>query len=498
MSVAERVGGVADPLGHSKRSSLARLPFLGRLTTLQRLVLGSLVLFALGLAVILTQIVSTYTHSYLSSVDSSLVTEITEFGRSASQRPKGTALRSFAHSYLSSHPLSNGETILIDVFPGPIYGSTDSSSVEPLSRVRQLLDRPPGKTTIFTEAGTGTSYRIIVSPLVNGGKTVGSMVVAANLAQLERQRGEFILLTSLEAVTALAGALAVAAFSLKRILATVQAMTKTAREIAVGDLGTRLRHVGPKDEVGELAATFDIMLDQIESAFNQQSRLVSDLSHQFRTPLTAARGHLELIARGAISQPEEVADSIELVLEELDHLRSLLDRVLLIGRSMEPDFLAIGEVDLATLIRNIGIEASFLANREWRVGNAPEITVRVDGDKVRGAIWNLIDNAIKATSEGDAIGIAVEIGESLDLSVTDSGKGLSPSDQETVFERFARPGGQGRRGTGLGLAIVKAVAEGHGGGVSMRSALGEGATVTISLPLSVIVGPSERSEVEIT
>ncbi len=497
MPASERGFGEAEASSRTSKYSLTRLPLLGRLTTLQRLILGSLALFALGLGVILTQIVSTYTHSYLSTVDSSLVTEITEFGRSASSRPKGVPLGSFAHSYLSSHPLSNGESILIDVYPGPIYGSPASGKIEPLNSVRLLLERPPSKTSIFTESGTATSYRVIASPLVDGKKIVGSMVVAADLSQLERQRGEFILLTSLEAVTALAGALAVAAFSLKRILATIQAMTKTAREIAVGDLGTRLRHTGSRDEVGELAATFDIMLDRIEEAFNQQSRLVSDLSHQFRTPLTAARGHLELVARGAISQPEEVADSIELVLEELDHLRSLLDRVLLIGRSMEPDFLAIGEVDLAALVGNIGIEAGFLAEREWQIGGLPEIVVKVDGDKLRGAIWNLIDNAIKATSNGDTIGIAVAIGDWLDISVSDSGKGLSLPEQETAFERFARPGGQGRRGTGLGLAIVKAVAEGHGGRVSMQSAVGKGATVTISLPLSVIVGPSDRQEVEV-
>jgi signal transduction histidine kinase len=458
--------------------------------TLGRVVIGAMSIFALAMGLLITQLVGSYTHSYLVGLEANLLLQAEQFGKLASERPTKIALSTFAEQYLERHPLPADEYVLIKVGSGPIYGNFGSKAIEALALVRNLLANPPHSSS-FKSLTTGEgSYRMLVAPITENGKNAGVLIFVASLKSFDAQRSEFILLTVLEAGSALVGAMLVAVFSLKRILKAVGRMTSAANEIAVGDLSSRLGETGD-DEVARLAQSLDVMLDRLESAFKAQSQLVSDLSHQLRTPLTAAKGHLELIARGVIDDPDERSRALELVLEELDHLRSLLDRVLFLGKSLEPDFLATTEFELDEMVRSVYEEARYLADRHWLLAPLPSVSVRADMDRLRGAIWNLVDNAIKATGPDDTIALGLIVREEgIIISVADSGVGMSREDQMVVFERFVRKADSRYRGSGLGLAIVKAVAEGHGGSVSINSTLGSGTTVSIKLPISVLVEAS--------
>jgi signal transduction histidine kinase len=138
-----------------------------------------------------------------------------------------------------------------------------------------------------------------------------------------------------------------------------------------------------------------------------------------------------------------------------------------------------------------------LAERHWILGELPDVVLVIDGAKLRGALLNLVDNAVKATGPEDGIELRVRYDHDIVFSVSDTGAGIVAEAQEHVFDRFRRAGSVNQRGDGLGLAIVKAVAEAHGGHVRLDSTEGEGTTVDIVLPASrVLPDRTDDEEVE--
>ncbi len=194
------------------------------------------------------------------------------------------------------------------------------------------------------------------------------------------------------------GAVAGAYLLLRRLLRTVGRITTTASAIENGDLERRLGDQGTDDEVAQLAATFDSMLDRLDASMTVQRRLLSDVSHQLRTPLTVAKGHLEVLARQENPDLDDVHETIGVVVDELDHMSSLVERLLLLGRALEPDFLQVERLDLRTFLSDLFDSARVLADRHWVLTDVPDLVLEVDVAKLRGALLNLIDNAIRATA----------------------------------------------------------------------------------------------------
>ena len=277
-------------------------------------------------------------------------------------------------------------------------------------------------------------------------------------------------------------------FLLRRALRTVGRMTTAAREIGAGELERRLGDPGTDDEMGQLATTLDEMLDRLEGAMDSQRRLLSDVSHQLRTPLTVARGHLEVLRRTGLDDTEAVDQTVGTVLDELDHMRALVERLLLLGRSMEPDFVAWQPIDLRSFLADVHAAASVVADRDWRLPAIPDVVVRGDPANLRGAMLNLADNAVRATRPGDRIALTATIEDrsgDLLISVDDSGPGIPLAARASALSRFGR--GRGADGgQGLGLAIVKVVAEAHGGQVAIDDSPLGGCRVTIRLPARLV------------
>jgi signal transduction histidine kinase len=198
-----------------------------------------------------------------------------------------------------------------------------------------------------------------------------------------------------------------------------------------------------------------------------QRRLLSDVSHQLRTPLTVARGHLEVLERTGAEDPAQVRETVDLVVDEIDHMKALVEQLLMLGHALEPDFLTVEPVDLRSFCRDLIDSARVMASRQWELSDVPDVVIHLDAAKVRGALLNLIDNAGHATVDGDVVGLSVtrDSRGTTTLSVDDSGPGIPPERRALVLERFARPGAADSEGSGLGLAIAQAVARAHGGDV---------------------------------
>ncbi|MEU5876442.1 HAMP domain-containing sensor histidine kinase [Spirillospora sp. NPDC047279] len=272
-----------------------------------------------------------------------------------------------------------------------------------------------------------------------------------------------------------------------RILAPVRLVRRTAAEITEQDLARRIP-VHRRDDVGELAATFNAMLDRLDHAFATQRQFVDDAGHELRTPITIVRGHLELMG----DDPDERAETMRLVTDELDRMSRIVEDLLLLAKAERPDFVQVQWVPVTELTSDIYAKVRALGDREWILDGIGEGDARVDPQRVTQAVVQLAHNALQHTGDGDA----VRVGSALDddravFWVADTGPGVPPDDVERIFERFAHGGSstattggtrRHRTGAGLGLAIVAAIAAGHGGTVRVGGAPGHGARFELDLP----------------
>jgi signal transduction histidine kinase len=356
--------------------------------------------------------------------------------------------------------------------------------------VTEWLTNPPQQT--FTRAVhiSGSLTEFLVAPIIVGGQRTGTFLAAIDLAADEGQRSRVLALSAAEAGIALLAGVASAYLLLRRLLRTVGSITTTAADIGSGALDRRLGDQGIDDEVGQLATTFDSMLERIDRAMTSQRRLLSDVSHQLRTPLTVARGHLDVLKHtGEIANPKVVTETVTLVLDELDHMRALVERLLLLGRAMEPDFLSPDLIDARAFLADLHSACQVLAPRHWVLAAIPDVVVSADVAKLRGALLNLVDNAVRVTSPSDTVEITCELDDAagtLTFAIEDSGPGIPTAQREAVLARFARPGARDQDGSGLGLAIVRAVAEAHGGLVTVGESRLGGARIAMVLPTSLV------------
>lgn len=231
------------------------------------------------------------------------------------------------------------------------------------------------------------------------------------------------------------------------------------------------------------------MNDEAERLLATQRRFLEDASHQLRTPITIALGHSELLA-GQLAENQQKRD-INVVVGELNRLRVLSERLLLIAASANPDFLRPEPVELDQLMGDAVWRWRPAADRHWQLGQFDEATALADSERLGLAIDAMVENAIQHTTAADIIRLAVvrdDRAEEVSLVVQDSGEGIPSDELLHVFDRFAtgaRPVA-GRRGTGLGLALVRAVAEGHGGHVQAHSTPGVGSRFELVLPLAAL------------
>lgn len=458
-----------------KRPSMPGTAF--RLATLHALIVA----VVLGLAA--TLLVATFAAQTSTSTDHATVAQLTAFERAASIRPATQGIEQFATAYFRSAVLPDGELMAVVLPDGRSVGSVDSAPLLSNATVRSW-SIPPAHTLRHRIRVGNQSYAVVAAPMNDGSRQLGTLVVAANRSAGLRDIGRVRRLVVGEALIALLAAVIGSYLLLRRLLRRIGRITDTAAGLGHGDLARRLDERSTSDEVGRLAVTFDAMADRLSGVMEAQRRLLSDVSHQLRTPLTVARGHLEVLDRTGADDPVEVHGTVALVVDELDHMRTLVEQLLMLGRAMEPDFLDTGPVDLRSFCADILDATHVLAKRDWQLAPVPDVVLNVDEAKLRGAILNLIDNSVRATKVDDLIHVSVEqlpTGGVM-LSVDDNGPGIPLHEREVVVERFVSHALPADHRSGLGLAIVRAVAEAHGGSFELADSPLGGCRASITLP----------------
>jgi signal transduction histidine kinase len=274
-----------------------------------------------------------------------------------------------------------------------------------------------------------------------------------------------------------------------RMLKPLRDITGTARSLSVANLHERIGLEGPRDELKELADTFDGMLGRLDGAFASQRRFVANASHELRTPLAIMRAQVDV----ALSDPDvtrgELLATSRVVRDAVDRCERLLNGLLLLARS-DRGLDAAEPVDLAgTAARALDLVSAAAAERgielRWALGQA---TVRGDRALLDRMVANLLENAVTYNrSDGWVEVVTTNGGSQARVRVTNSGPHLPPDQVPSLFEPFRRLSrertGSGR-GAGLGLSIVRSVARAHGGEATAQAQPAGGLTVEIQLPAS--------------
>jgi two-component system, OmpR family, sensor kinase len=267
-------------------------------------------------------------------------------------------------------------------------------------------------------------------------------------------------------------------------LRPVEAMRRRAREVSLSRAGERLPLPAARDEIRRLGETLNGMLDRLQRSFERERRFVADAGHELRTPVAVVKTELEGAMRTGDYGPD-VREALAAAIEECDHLAQLAEDLLVVARSAEgelpvrPEELRAGP--LLEDVRERFADRAAQRNRSIRV--EVEDGLRLNGDplRVRQALGNLVDNALRH-GDGEIVLRSRRESRGVELEVSDRGPGFEPAIADRAFERFARGDrARTRGGTGLGMAIVRAVAEAHGGRAEIVPG-GEGATVRIWLP----------------
>jgi len=279
-------------------------------------------------------------------------------------------------------------------------------------------------------------------------------------------------------------------FLANRALSPIDRITRTAYSISATDLSRRINHVGPRDELGRLADTFDAMLDRLQAAFERERRFTDDAAHELRTPLTILKGRIgvTLSRRRSGKEYESTLRDLE---REVDRLIRLSTDLLFLSRLDQGRLLWHWEaVNLSDLLQVVSEQVKPVAEgKDVRLIESvePGIHVKGDQDQLIRLFLNLLDNAVKYTPPGGEVKLELlRQGRKAMASVSDSGPGIPPEAIPHIFERFFRVDADRSRetgGAGLGLAIAYEIVRQHNGNIEVQSEVGEGTTFVVFLPM---------------
>lgn len=288
---------------------------------------------------------------------------------------------------------------------------------------------------------------------------------------------------------AIAVAIALTFILSRRISAPIQALTIAARRLGQGDFSHKVKSKD-KGELGLLTQTFNAMANDLERTEQLRRNMIADSAHELRTPLTNIRGYLEAI-RDGIVKPDMA--TIQSIYEEVIQLSRLIDEL------QELTLAEAGELTLVYQSQDIAqlINQTIDAAKAQAVVQEISITTNlsedlplcnIDPQRIGQVLRNLLDNAIAHTPKGGVITVAANnLGNEVEVSVTDTGEGIPTEDLQNIFERFYRVDKSRARatgGSGLGLTIAKRLVEAHGGRIEVHSEIGKGSRFSFTIPVS--------------
>ena len=336
------------------------------------------------------------------------------------------------------------------------------------------------------------------TPILHNDRLIGTLYLRAR-SSLEgappRFSPESFFLRSVSQATGLAAliaallALALGVLLARALTRPLKELTAASGAVAAGNLGKQVE-VESKDEIGELAASFNMMSKDLARASSLRRQMTADIAHDLGTPLTVLRGYTDGLRDGTIEGGQELYAALN---EEVAHLQHLVEdlRTLSLADAGELT-LRLRAVDPRALLERVGLAHVVAARQkgvDLRIDAAETLpSVQVDVERMTQVLNNLVSNALRFTAQGQIVLSASAGSGAITLHVTDSGTGIPPEDLNSIFDRFFKVDRSRHRESqsqsGLGLAIARAIVELHRGTIRAESTLGQGTRFSIELPRS--------------
>jgi two-component system OmpR family sensor kinase len=474
---------------------------LRALSVRARLVLGVIVLAALGLAIADVATYASLRSFLLDRTDSTLesahpIVEGNVFGRPGDEQEPGPAGRGAPGvDYIEVRTVTGR---IIESGPAYEFGQEETPPPPELPAKLGLpksVDSEGDRVRYFTVSAQSGAVDYRVRAAIERRFPNRMLLMATSLSGVESTLHRLLLIELLVTGAVLAALAALGLWVVRLSLRPLAAMEKTAGAIAAGNLTQRVEHPDERTEVGRLGLALNAMLARIEAAFKAREaseqklrRFVADASHELRTPLAAVRAYAELFRRGADQNPDDLARSMDGITREAERMSKLVEDLLLLARLDEGRPVERKPVKLDEVVGE-AVETAHALDPSRPIAFEAEPTVVLgDHDRLRQIVDNLLSNIRSHTPADSPVHVTVgrDNGEAV-IEVTDEGPGMDGRDLDRVFQRFYRADparSRARGGAGLGLSIVAAVTEAHGGSVAVRSEPGHGSTFRIVLPLS--------------
>lgn len=331
----------------------------------------------------------------------------------------------------------------------------------------------------------GQPVRLYYRPLRRDGVTVGAVQVGQSLTGLESTLSRLRLIYAIGTGFILLVGFAGSWWIVRHGLQPVVQVTQTAQEIVQAeDLSQRVSYAGPSDEIGALAATFNQMLDRLQTIFDSQRRFLAEAAHELRTPLASMLGNVDLLVHydHDATRRREAASAVQ---RTGKHVARLLDDLLLLAQAesgwhLQRQPVAIDDVFLEAYEAMLPVSG----NVRLELQRCEPAWIEGDADRLRQVFTNLINNALNYSESGDTVSLFLwPEAERVWARISDTGCGMAPGALARAHEPFFREAGQARRaGTGLGLAIAHWIVQEHDGKIEIESSQGQGTTVLLSFP----------------
>jgi heavy metal sensor kinase len=336
---------------------------------------------------------------------------------------------------------------------------------------------------------TFIDLRILQIPVFENGKMAYIVQVASPLNSIlaTLNRLKFILFLLLP-ITVVLTSMFAGEFLASITLKPLKNMIATARQITAENMSLRITAPDTKDEIRQLAETFNDMLEKIQRVFISQKQFIQDVSHELRTPLTIMKGELEVALKRQRS-PEEYSSTLKSSLEETNKIGRLLENLLALARfDSSSATLTRDPSEISVIMRDILDDMEILAHQkgiEVEFISQDDIIISIDRDKIMRAFINILENAIKYTPENGKISVEIlQENACAIITITDTGIGIPEHDLPHIFDRFYQVDkSRSSAGFGLGLSISRSIIEAHGGSITVESNQHKGTTFLISLPM---------------
>ncbi|MCC8136035.1 MAG: HAMP domain-containing histidine kinase [Ruminococcus sp.] len=333
---------------------------------------------------------------------------------------------------------------------------------------------------------SGEKIMAVSVPISAMNSEFSSVRMVTSLTEIDNTIQTYIIAFTIICIVVMVIIITTGVFFAGSIVKPIRQISAIASKFAMGDFSVRIEN-SSGDEIGELCTAINHMADELSAAEAMKNDFISSVSHELRTPLTAIKGWAETMMLDDGVNPETMKKGVGVIVNETERLSNMVEELLDFSRMQNGHFsLQCENMDVLAELGDAILIYSDKARREniKIVYNDPEMLPIVYGDKnrIRQVFINIIDNAVKYSSDGDTVTVtAEEYDGGVRITVADTGCGIKESDLSKVKTKFYKAN-HTRRGSGIGLAVADEIVTTHGGSLDIKSREGAGTTVVITLP----------------